>query len=194
MKKLLMTTVAAMVLATAANAGEITTLSRTGFWTAYQMVNKDGIPVCGMRAGESCRSVYVKWFAGYSTVTVQLFKDSWRIPEDTKLSLSVTFDHDHFGTADDATGGMFRYDNGNVSGTVDANLGADQIGKFVEQFAHADKMLIGFPGGNEPAWNVDMTGSRDAANAFVACMQRTRAPTQPFGQGQSASTLPRPTQ
>ena len=64
MKKLLMTTVAAMVLATAANAGEITTLSRTGFWTAYQMVNKDGIPVCGMRAGESGRSSDVKKING----------------------------------------------------------------------------------------------------------------------------------
>ena len=185
MKSVTKILLAALALSTAiaapASATDYSVLARSGYWTAYSMIADGGVPSCGMRAGTSDRSVYVKWFAGSPNFTVQLFKSTWRIPEGQKISLSLTFDRDEFGSTDNAGGSMIKYSTGGTAGVVDFIIRTETLGTFVEQFAHADNMFISFPASNEAPWRVDMTGSRDVSNAFVSCMHRTRVPTQPYG-------------
>lgn len=186
MKKLLMITAAAISLATPAFARDV---SRSGNWTVYvQGTNDDGTPVCGLRSEGTGQSVFVKWFASKPDgLSVHFFKDSWSIPEDTKITLTVRFDGDEFGTQDDAIGGMFKYNNGRQVGVVYSRVvGTSLAAKFLEEFAHANKMAVLFPGSTEQPWVLDMTGSREASEVLKMCIKQN-ARTQPFSTQPQAS-------
>jgi hypothetical protein len=56
---------------------------------------------------------------------------------------------------------------------------------FMEKFAHADRIVVSFPEGNEPDWQVPTTGMREVSEAFNLCAadldKEASEATQPFG-------------
>jgi hypothetical protein len=61
-----------------------------------------------------------------------------------------------------------------VSGLVGASVfmfvSKENAGNVLRVFGEADRMVISFPEGDEPPWDVKMDGSRKAANEFMHCI------------------------
>jgi hypothetical protein len=175
--------------------------ARSGYWTNYyEPKSTSGQAVCGMRTGTASNmSIHVKWFAGVKGIAIQTFKGNWRIPKGQKVKVNVGFDKTQVGTAT-ATGDMIygnTFQMGMLSFTIDTSF--DDIKEFLSEFMAANKMWVEFPEGSEKPWFIDMTGSRDAANAFFKCIQAVPVPTQPYGspevsQPYGKQPAPAPTQ
>jgi hypothetical protein len=78
------------------------------------------------------------------------------------------------------------------------SIGSDDMAKLLKAFGDADRVVISFPDGDEPSWNVKMDGSRKAANEFKHCMYevqqaiKSAQPTSPVKPTQPVT--PRATQ
>jgi hypothetical protein len=175
MKKIL---VAAMVLATAiaangnpaaADATNIVTLAQSGYWTTYSLTSDSGIRSCQMRSGNPSKALYVKWFDGRATFSVQMFDDSWRFTKGQKFWLAVVFDRTVFST-ENAVSDMMRYDNGGYSGVLEFKVQYEMLDKFMAEFANADMLTIQYTRTSD---TINMTGSRNAGKAFVDCIRKT---------------------
>jgi hypothetical protein len=144
--------------------------------------------MCGMSVMDkyATQSVMVKYApADGGVMYIHLFKQGWRIPQGTKVAVSLDFDADHFGEVNEAYGAMSK----SGAGMVELYLsGADEIKHFFNQVAEANTMTVTFPNGNEAPWKVSMDGSRKTVELMTSCMARAEAnrPSQPFGQGQSS--------
>ena len=182
---------AAMSAAIAAPAAaEITTLARSGAWDAFYTKADSGQYMCGMSVynKDITQSVQVKWFQGLKAPTLQVMKQSWRIPVGTKINVVIGFDKDEYG------GGVatsFIVGSNGTNGLA-VMLAETSAASFIEQFQAADKMWIKFPDGNEKPWIADMTGSRIVGNAFLRCVNElNRDYTQPYGkQPDTSGTQP----
>jgi hypothetical protein len=68
---------------------------------------------------------------------------------------------------------------------VEFRVPGEKSTDFLKEFADALKLWVSFQSGNEPAWVMDMTGSRDATVAFSQCIVAYGKPpasaTQPTG-------------
>lgn len=160
---------------------ETRNLAKSGAWSAYIAKTKpEGTMACGMGVYGPTQSVQIKWFEGVGAITVQVFKDGWRIPEGTNATVELGFDDTSFGSGN-AVG--FKAVNG--MSYLAFNLeGYDLIKPFIREFKEADKMWLKFPEGNEKPWNVDMAGSRKMADVFMGCISELEKakPTQPYGK------------
>lgn len=185
MKKLLLATVAALSLTTAAVADPISWY-RTGKWfTIYQRAD-DGTPMCRMSAAAGHdRTLHVKWSHG--RLWIHAVRTSWRIPRGTTTAMQIQFDSAAPFIADTA----FTFSNG-VGGNITNDRQGEDFREFLEQFGESDRMYVRFPNGNEPGWTFDMTGSRDASNLFLACIGRVeRGTTQPHNRPQPTQPFER---
>jgi hypothetical protein len=189
MKKLLLAATA-LVAATTAQAGEIRDYYRSGAWTNYAGVNQDNNLVCGMAINNTTMGIHIKYIN--DKVIVQLFKTTWRIPNDTKVSVEVAFDRDLWGSVE-AWGGTMP--SGTGQSYVSFAIAPGSVDHFLEEMAHADKMIVRFPNGNgETPWVANMTGSRNSVTSFKGCSAKIagKMPSQPFGS-QPSQPYPQPT-
>jgi len=184
----------AVAVAVSAKPASARDYARSGSWTAYYLTAQENttgnVPVCGLRTGNpATQVVYLKLFGGSKNLTIDIFKDGWQIPEGTKATVNVWFDKEQAGTAE-AIGTMLR-GKGFALGELKVRIGPEELGEFFEGFAHADKMLIEFPGGTEKTWVIDMTGSREMQAVLLECAKRLPGPsTQPYGRQPEVSTQP----
>ena len=193
---------AAMLAATAsgalaASANETLTLRSAGYWSAYyDAANSGGQPMCGLlsrmdfKSGAS-GSFMVKYAPG-GAVFVHLFKSSWAIPKGTRIPISLKFDN---GEPLTTTAGGSPAISGSGGGFVEFEIKEDFTKDFLELFASANTLTVGFGSGSEPPWAVNMIGSRETVDAFGKCVATLAArtpstqpygssgPTQPFGNG-----------
>ena len=181
--------------ATAAASAEVKTYARSGVWDNYSGTVEDGDVVCGMSVsgGDNgdFRMINIKYYLASDAVRVEVFKESWRIPENTRLSVEAGFDDSAFGSIDGALGSTNKR-----GGVVYFTIAPDSLIDFFELFGSAKQMWLRFPGGNETTWTAKMNGSRDAVKKFSACMVKVSKsrpsqpfgvapPSQPFGNGES---------
>lgn len=188
--------VAALLTSTVAMAAgnEPVMIAQSGPWKAfYTARNNDGVPACSASTMfPNGNLLLVKWLSDMPTVIrLEMFADSWRIPNGTKLQVHVQFNRQYFsGTA---TGYTTRSNTGLVVGLLKGEDAKDIAYEFLEWFAGSTAMAISFPGGNEKPWQVDLTGSRAAATALLNCMayvaKTWSPPTQPHIGG-GAGTQP----
>lgn len=188
-RHLIATTAMALALAAIVQPASADDFYKSGYWTAYFMTAKENklgnVALCGMRTGSpSASAIYIKSFAGSPGLTLDIFKNDWRIPEGQKVTVNVGFDKEQVGTAD-AVGGMLT-GKGFQFGQLAVRLGPDDVGDFMSNFMEANKMWVAFPNGTEKTWFADMTGSREVAKAFMNCIARMPVPTQPFGQPEAS--------
>jgi hypothetical protein len=203
MRKLLLTTVVAIAFAAPASA-KVQFVSSYGVWTVYAGTTDKGKPICGMLIKDNTpagRTLHVKAIDGFGGILLMAWKPGWRIPDETEMPITLGFDRDTFGSTT-----AYGYTSaGDESSHIEFRVvEGPATAKFLEEFAHADVMVLRFDSGSEVPWSMKMDGSRKAANDFAYCMAKyirpattqpyPQASTQPYSQGQSASTLPRPTQ
>ena len=98
MLKLLATTAISALALTAAEAKTVD-IARAGSWTAYSGTSDSGRPMCGMHIGEAGqKALHVKWANGDTFWTVMAWKPGWRIPDGTKLAVTIGFDKTTLGS------------------------------------------------------------------------------------------------
>ena len=68
------------------------TIQRVGVWEAFGGTVDGGDAVCGvMTSGAEGRAFTIKRFSGTQYFAVQIFKDSWRIPQGQVVEVTVQF-------------------------------------------------------------------------------------------------------
>jgi len=184
MKVLLVGSALTSASAYAANSN-IKEYYRSGYWTNYAGISDNGTPVCGMSTYGGVKSIHIKYYK--ERVHVQVFKDTWRIPEDTFLSITIGFNGNTWGTLDKgAVGGMMPQSS---IGVVSFVIAPESVSNFLENITAADIMWIRFPDGNEESWSAKMTGSRNSVRSLVGCasqINHQNQPTQPFSNAPPA--------
>jgi hypothetical protein len=190
MRKIIVAVVISAALVSAATAKPgTTTYFRSGGWSNYAGRTSDDNLICGMSTFNSRMSLHIKY--SDNSLYIAAFKDTWRIPKGTTMSVDVGFDKTASWSDVKATGSM----NTNGWGVITINVANSFMSGFLEEVAGADKMWIKFNSGNETPWVADMTGSRKSVEAFKVCLDRFfgGGATQPFGTqpyGKSSPTQP----
>ena len=121
---------------------------------------------------------------------MQVFKDTWRIPEGKEVAIDLGFDRTGFGSITKAYGGMLKWPGGQMGMVSFKIVDEATLAGFIDAFREADKMWLTFPNGSEQPWVADMEGSRDVANAFLRCIKNTPLPSQPYGNPPVSGTQP----
>ena len=186
---------AALLLANPALA-DTQTLFQSGPWVLYGGTSNSGHALCGMRVSDSAgnRTVHIKYFAGDDHLTIQMFKSTWRVPNGTRLAVTMQMDRNPvwsaraYGEADH----------------VEFTIPYSGLDSFAREFRFSEAMRITFPQGNEAPWITSLTGTNAILDQFIGCMRAIHnahpagpsqpysgAPSQPFG-GEPAQ--PGPTQ
>jgi opacity protein-like surface antigen len=190
MKRFLLT--AALLAATAttalaSSANETVTLRNAGYWTSwYSPANSAGKAMCGMAStinyASGAKAMFMVKYSG-ETVFVHVYKTSWTIPEGTKIPVWLQFDR-----AEPLTTTAAGSPGETVGGYVEFTIKPDFTKDFLELFANANAMSIGFQQGSEKPWAVNMSGSREVAESFGKCSNMLRqSSTQPYGNSPSPS-------
>jgi hypothetical protein len=161
-------------------------LQVSGYWKTFYTVANNGTPLCGMQSdfgqpGAVEASLMVKYAKGDNYFIVHAFKNSWRIPRGVKIPLYLTFDNSPpytaIGTGIASNGHSF----------VQFEIATEFSKGFLDLFAAANAMTLGFSEGTEPPWTLNMTGSREAVASFARCVITIDPPasssTQPYGNG-----------
>lgn len=168
----------ATILASNFANSQTTDIASQGTWTAYKGLSENGKPLCGMFVKGGERSMHIKYFLGNVGVTVQLFKTSWKIPNGTKIPVSIGVDGD------------MRW-NANAIGRqniVERTIGENILAEFEAAFRSGVVLNIEFLTGNETPWRASLNGSNLITTTFVRCMRiliNESAPTQPFDRNNS---------
>ena len=203
MKRFLLTTALMMLTATSSLAASVQTPTKTlraaGYWTAwYVEKNSDSVPMCGMTSEMDVpggAKMMIKYSATDGTF-VHIFKSGWRIPDGTRMPVSLVFDDGTPWSTDGAVGGKGVRD----AGLVMFSLRSDSIEKFFTEFGEANTMKLNFEQGTERPWTFNMIGSKEVSAAFANCVLAISKPTstqpygnsgtQPFGKPKPKSTQP----
>jgi hypothetical protein len=132
-----------------------------------------------------------KYIPGEDSFYFIISKQDWRFPDEdhaVSVPLEVRFDNTDLGIGADARGFISPRSHlplvdffVNVNEEENKNL----MPRFLEAFAHADKMTIRFKEGNEAQWSFDMKGSRGVIDSFSKCLANLpRAPqaTLPYSK------------
>jgi hypothetical protein len=170
----------ALALSPAMAHAKMIVWNRSGPWVNSAGTLNDGQLGCAMGIADVGREVYVKYFHNTGDVSVQVFKNSWRIPAGTKLQLELGFDKGSWASGT-ASGYVLSRDR---SSYVEIGILHDKVADFSDNFKEANHMWLRFPDGDETDWIVRMDGSRNAARAFEFCIGKLASvpkPTQPFG-------------
>ncbi len=153
--------------------------------------NSGGMPMCVTSGSWTFRNgstgqAMLKWSSDLG-LFVHISKSNWRFGTDIEIPLSITFD----GGARDGTGTSVV----SASGTSMIEVHINGTGEhFVRDFADANRMVIAFKSGNEPQWEAQMQGSREAAIVLLKCIGYIKnnggAATSPVPQASSPVAPP----
>ena len=140
---------------------------------------------------DGSRQVHLKWFQGLDYITMQVFKQSWRIPEGTEARIELAFDGEHFSGGQSTA---FKAATGWSYLAINIKT-PDLIKSFLKEFQGANKMTLSFPDGSETPWDAEMDGSRRISGVWMDCVARINKPTtQPHGKQPETSQPHAPTQ
>jgi hypothetical protein len=169
--------------ALAASASNSVVLRTAGYWKAYyDPSNSGGKPMCGMVSmidytNGATGSFMVKYAPG-GDLFVDVYKTSWAIPKDTAVPIFLQFDRSAPLTVT-ALGNPAETYSGSF---VQWPIKDDFIKSFIDLFANANSMTLGFQQGSEKPWAINMSGSREVAESFRKCVTMlSQGPSQPYG-------------
>ena len=164
-----------LLLLVAGQAGAQTSeLGRFGVWTVTREPGIEQPQVCVLRSGGSGgRGVTLRAFDRDGPLLFELAKESWAIPARTRLRVDLRFDG--------GAGWRFVAEG---EGRRVFWATSDSLPRFMRAWSGASRMVLSFPQGDEPGWEVSMTGSAAAMARFAECLEglRPARPTQPFGR------------
>ena len=200
MKKFLITAAACVLLTTAAHAASkvngvtLYNLHQGKYWSTFATIDdkpKSGNSPyqCAVQTeGSTTSKFYIKWTPSYG-LRVQLWKRGWQIEEDT----NVKFTLDVFDDAKPDNNKTLTVDHswtvpaGTYGTSVFASIREDQAVDFMQSFREADRLVVNFPEGDEPAWNMRGEGTRKAGEEFAKCVAFMR---KTIGGGTASTTSP----
>lgn len=160
-----------------------TTYYHSGDWRAFSGADEQNRLVCGMATGNPTdgRSLEIREVIGTPQLQFVASKPTWQIPPGTSIPVVMQ-------------------ESGVVPWTLEAKgqghtmtwaLPQTDANLFEGAFRGGSQMTISFPSGNEPPWQVSLTGSNAVDNTFRRCVQdytaraaataQPAAPSQPFG-------------
>jgi hypothetical protein len=154
-----------------------------------------GSPACGLSnnaANPGMKLFMVKWFYGNDYLTIQISKQSWRIPKSARGEIEIKFDN---GTP--FIGTAHAHPEGNI---MELPVPISQINNFMQEFRDSNRMTVRFVSGNEQPWWADMAGSRPVGLAFERCIlsyldqMKSAQPTQPYSAQPTQPFSTQPTQ
>ena len=168
-------TAVALLLVGGAAWADTHAIQRSGYWTAFGGTDDAGERLCGIVAtGEEGRVFTIKRWADQDHFTLQIFKESWRIPKGVEIPVRLRFDNmETWSALADAL------PPDGIALTVADNRGE----AFLREFAMASRFEMSFPEGNETDWSGNLTGSAAITMAFLDCVLKLNRGTQPFGSG-----------
>jgi hypothetical protein len=165
-------------------------LATHGVWSAFGGFVENGDQVCGViSSGQEGRTFTIKYFRSDDHLTVQIFKESWKIPRGTEVKLRIVL------------GGAspWHVTADGVANKVEFDVPRQSVNGFISEFRLANRGEIHFLEGNEGGWTMNLTGSNAAVGVMVQCMQQMRggasqpfnqSPSQPFGRPPVAPSQP----
>jgi hypothetical protein len=172
MKRTLFAAAALLLMASTANAAsELRTLQTSGYWSTFYTKTSAGPPLCGMKTIFNDRnahgSLMIKYIKGTKNLRVHVFKEGWRIPDEVEIPLYITFDNSE---RYKATGWGVATATMNY---VEFLIAEDFTKSFLDLFAAASTMTLGFIEGSEAPWTSNMKGSTEAVTSFARCVVAT---------------------
>lgn len=176
-------TVGLMAFSGAAMAGETHSLGGSKLWSAYGGKTDDGRGICGITTvGPTGKRISVQQTSGQNGIDILLRKDSWTIPPNTGVDVSVKFD----------TGGSFT---GRATGDgpqLVMTMSFDQSVPFMRGVRNGSVIEVTFPNGNEPIWAGGLGGSSRAIDLFNSCRatMAPATPTQPYATQPTSTPAP----
>ncbi|MFH5926207.1 hypothetical protein [Roseomonas xinghualingensis] len=136
-------------------------LERSGDWRAYGGDANDGTAVCGMATDFRGREVHIKSFAGRRHLTIQIFKNGWRIPARQQVPIRYSIGRSSWGVQ--ATG------NGRK---VEWVVRSDAMPDFERALRTGHEMHVEFRRGDEEDWRVSLNGLNGVVDSLLRCMDR----------------------
>lgn len=172
----------------AASASQEITLRKAGYWSAtYYASNSDGNPMCAVKTQSNLRGDIAIFMIKYETKSgtfVQIAKTSWNIPKDAEIAVTLTFD-----SASSTAIGTPSPTGKSIQSSISPDFEKD----FLNLFASANRMELGFKSGNEKPWIFNMSGSREVSDAFAKCVAVLKERnTQPFSTNPETSQSTQP--
>ena len=159
---------------------QTTTLGSFGVWVAYEARTAQGVRVCGIRTSGTTNHMHIKHFDGDNIFTIQIFNDSWNIPNQVDVSLAIELGP-NYRTNNLRAFGFPRRNN--VSAFVETGFNAEGSNAFWTAFRQAMSGRLIFLTGNEGAWSINLTGSNAATTAMQNCITRGDVNRRPFDAG-----------
>lgn len=131
----------------------------------------------------------MQWFENSNVLHVRMIRQTWAIPEGTRIRVQIRIDgNPPWGAEAFGGGNEVRWIIGTANNAMD---------RFEAEFRRGINMQIAFLTGNEPAWNFSLIGTNAIMNSFASCLnaasavRRPMPPTQPFSSPpQAPARLP----
>jgi hypothetical protein len=152
---------------------QTTTLHASGAWETYLARTESGQPMCAITTRyRDGRSIYLKWFANDTHLTVQVFRAGWSIPPGATARLILRFDR---GTPWSVQTASLR----TRAAMVEFTINPDAVRAFTRDFTVSRSMVLEFASGSEAPWLVDLTGNSPALDKLVQCIETVAGPGNP---------------
>lgn len=199
MKRFLLAATATILTASAALAAAVPSLPKTlrtaGYWSAwYTPSNSEDRPMCGMSSDMDVRSGSASLMLKYTPggqIFIHVFKSGWRIPDGTRIPVSLVFDtNSSVPWAVNAVGSM----SSSGTGLVAFVIRSDAALSFIREFGEANSMTLTFTQGSERPWSFNMIGSKEVSMAFAQCAAAIEpSSSQPYGSAGTTQPFGSPT-
>ena len=184
MKRILIAAALALSMTTAhaattkVNGVTIYDLHKGKWWSAFATINdnKDADVAfqCALHTeGSTTSKFYIKWTPNYG-LRVQLWKKDWQLPEGVPIPFELDLFGEGFAKTLTVKNGWAVKPAGAVGTSVFGDVHEDHTADFMEKFREADRLVINFPEGDEPSWNMKSEGTRKAGEEFAKCIATMR--------------------
>jgi len=147
-------------------SADVTTIMRAGGWEAYGGRSTDDVKVCGISATGGGRWLGVKYYDGDNHLTIQLTKNTWRIPAGRQFEVYMQFDNE---VPWQARATSFYMPN--VGDALQFKLNKKDIEHWFSEFVASNSLYLRFPNSYVEDWEADLSSSHQIAQAMIYCLE-----------------------
>ena len=169
MRRAILFSLAAAAIAVVGVAdAKVSTLAKSGSWSASGGTTDSGKPICTMSSSSKGLWFGVKYFKGDTGLTIQISHDDWTLKDGRKIKTTM-----QFGKASpwSAVAESFHMSDGDAA--LEFEIPNKQIDPWIREFAAATAMLLRFPDEKSiDDWRVDLSGSDTIVNKFGECIDK----------------------
>lgn len=141
-----------------------------GVWDFVSGMGSRGTPLCGISSQVTNlgigQNIIIKGFRGKSTLTIDLYKDTWARP--TGSTINVMFDF-----LDNKPFKASAYADGHI---LDIELPTEYIGIFLVKLAKEPALEVIFPDEQEATWFIKGANAFDEVKRLTACLKEFAEP------------------